>query len=249
MKLALRDKLFFLLCLLLTFWINTGNSSAQKTQLTARLLHEYGYTNWELESANLDYAVQEFQKESDSKLFIIIYGKPEYVWWKSRTLKYYLENVRACCNECVTVIEGGEEKESTQIWLVPKDAGEPVPSSLASYPSNRNKIHKVWQDCYACEYKPPDGWVYQAFAEELMQNPTTKGYLVFYQDNSSTVPYKAATQYLKDAKSKLLNEYKIDVSRIKVLYAGAGFGRIEFWVVPKGSSLILPQNRKSVKKK
>lgn len=67
---------------------------------------------------------------------------------------------------------------------------------------------------------------------------------------------KYSRKALKDAKAKLIKEYKIEPSRIKVLYGGFFFvrenialGMIECWVVPEGSSFGLPQSRKSVKKR
>lgn len=226
--------------------IDTDISFSQESKPKARLIDEYEQRySWEYEQGFFDNAFGEYKNEPNSKILVIIYGKPTHVFWKTRTIKYYLKYERGCGNECVKVIGGGNESPAIlQTWLIPQGAEEPAPKSLVSYSEMKSVPYKVGSDIYGADFR--DGWVYETFAEELETNPNAKGHLIFYKDK-----YIDGSRYLSEVKTKLIKEYKISSSRVRIINNkdDESVGRIEFWIVPKGSSFRLPKREKNKKKK
>lgn len=157
--------IFYFFCLLIILWHNTYNSLGQEKTSIARKVTEYEESIWDYEQGSVDYALTQLQNEPDAKLYVIAYGKYERVRRKTQSVKYYLVNCRGLTSNRIAMLEGGErEKTLVELWLAPREAKEPVPTSIAVKPSTEKRAYTIGAVNYSCEGCEPQGW-YMNFSQ------------------------------------------------------------------------------------
>jgi hypothetical protein len=214
-------------------------------------------------AARLDNFAITVQNEPNSQAYLVFHGKSKQ---EGKNLLYqsyykgYLVDSRGIDPNRIIIL-GGESrnKMSFQLWTVPLGAKPPKPekefvkekiSSTVRYDKDWADFHRMYGDLNI----HPDGFSnwgcnpglnMSGFAEALLSEPKTTGYLVVYTKFGKGKTY--GDKVARFAKNELIKLHKVPRNRLRTIYGGnRKEPEMELWFVPKSGKLpeILPDKRK-----
>ncbi|HEX8287713.1 MAG TPA: hypothetical protein VF556_06960 [Pyrinomonadaceae bacterium] len=226
----LRKLLLVLAILFASFQADIGQEKNQ-----AILLDEFGDVGCEEFWARIDALFAEINKDSQSKGYILIYGKEnnllKYLGYES--MAYGIINFRNFNKGQIKVVRGTlDEDKNIQLWKVP--FGAKTPEFIESNWSY--KLSKSIKPFIFAAYTwggicPTISYV-KLFADFLKANPKARGHLVIRDKTNKNI--KVEERKVLD---ELVNQYKIPHHRLKIFYVKDkeypyGYTDVEFWFVP-----------------
>jgi hypothetical protein len=247
---------YLLIALLILF---SGSASAQ-TEQTSKSAYKYldlKEDPYESTIASLDAYAIELQKNLNSKGYIVVYrglrDLPGVATRYAIRTKNYL-NTRLSAPREIFELDGGIKQCLTiELWVAPEGSSSPNLNreSFQNQKSN-NFLQKFDEAVYYLENDPGDcGWCdYQnasslldGFALALKNAPQSRGYIIVYNQGSTTLPYNGgkvtrdpsyiASRILKELRNHLINRHHIPSRRLITIEGGYRESRIvELWISP-----------------
>lgn len=214
---------------------------------TTRKFDELSDLRADDEMARLDVFASALNKDPNLRGYIVGYSRSGVLPGNFLRLIYgyrhYLVNSRGVHPDSVKVVEGGnKEKATTELWVAPKDAAPPKPSSEMQLNSTSSplKFDSVSMGV-GCEpeftldlYELDAGLKF--YAKVLRDNPDTQAWIIVYPNRRDRL-HKAA-RVARHTKALLIRDFNIRANRIttRVNNRRQDCMRAELWISPVGAA-------------
>ena len=203
---------------------------------------EFGRLNHCDMTARLDNLAIVVQAEPETVAHIIAYAPPGAGEAILKVIKDYLINSQGLNPKRIKTIYGGRNRDPkeplVQLWIIPRGVFPPEPYQ---HETDVDSFKGLFADDRASDrveiqiedlMGPGIGdTTHAAFADMLNQQKNAVGYVVVYSGEDDT---PGAWRRIADNQIEYLNNFKLDSSRVKVIFGGhSKESRRQLWILPK----------------
>ena len=200
----------------------------------------------EAEQAHLDNLSYVLSAEPDTRAYVIAYGGREDPPGKpgryAARAKNYLVEDRGIDPRRIVTIDGGRREEFiVELWLVPRNAKPPQPTStitVAGDPSDNLLYDEfgVGYDNFASRSES-DSTRLDGFAKALEKEPSSWGCIVAYAmagNDRTGIEWDLPGTALRNARNRreyLVKKHGVPLSRVSIVDGGYGDRIVELWIM------------------